>query len=39
MRVLNKKTTMTIFEINHNLKTGIEAAKALGIRLVGVNAK
>lgn len=39
MRVLNKKKLMTIFEINHNLKMGIAAAKALGVKLVGVNAK
>jgi hypothetical protein len=39
MRVLNKKKIMTVFEINHNLKLGLEAAKALGIKLIGVNAK
>ena len=39
MRVLNKKEILTIFEINHNLKLGLEASKSLGIRLVGVNAK
>ena len=39
MRVLNKKKILTIFEINHNLKMGLASAKALGVRLVGVNAK
>jgi hypothetical protein len=39
MRVVNKKQILTVFEINHNLKLGMEAAKSLGVRLTGVNAK
>lgn len=36
-RAINAKTNMNIYEINQNLKMGLAAAKASGIKLIGVS--
>ena len=36
-RAINTKTNMNVYEVNQNLKMGLAAAKATGIKLIGVS--
>lgn len=38
-RAVNKQQTMNVYHIQENVKLGIAAAKAMGIKLIGIDAK